>query len=75
MSSILIAEDHAEIASFVDKGLRAGGYRTTITPTDARRGRWPRPMPSTCSSSTSACPGSTASRCSGGCVVTVWTSR
>ena len=31
MSAILIAEDHAEIASFVDKGLRAGGYRTTIT--------------------------------------------
>lgn len=31
MSSILIAEDHADIASFVDKGLRAAGYRTTIT--------------------------------------------
>lgn len=31
MSSILIAEDHQEIASFVDKGLRASGYQTTIT--------------------------------------------
>lgn len=31
MSAILIAEDHEEIASFVDKGLRASGYRTTIT--------------------------------------------
>lgn len=31
MSAILIAEDHQEIASFVDKGLRANGYRTTIT--------------------------------------------
>ena len=30
MSAILIAEDHDEIASFVDKGLRASGYRTTI---------------------------------------------
>ena len=31
MSSILIAEDHAEISSFIDKGLRANGHRTTIT--------------------------------------------
>lgn len=31
MSSILIAEDHEEIASFIDKGLRANGHRTTIT--------------------------------------------
>ncbi|WP_068262665.1 response regulator transcription factor [Janibacter limosus] len=31
MSSILIAEDHTEISSFIDKGLRANGYRTTIT--------------------------------------------
>ncbi|QBF45617.1 response regulator transcription factor [Janibacter limosus] len=31
MSSILIAEDHEEIASFIDKGLRAAGHRTTIT--------------------------------------------
>lgn len=31
MSSILIAEDHAEISSFIDKGLRANGYLTTIT--------------------------------------------
>lgn len=31
MSSILIAEDHADISSFVDKGLRSAGYRTTIT--------------------------------------------
>ena len=30
MSAILIAEDHDEIASFIDKGLRASGYRTTI---------------------------------------------
>lgn len=35
MSAILIAEDHEEIASFVDKGLRANGYRTTIS-TDGR---------------------------------------
>ncbi|WP_068251772.1 response regulator transcription factor [Janibacter corallicola] len=31
MSSILIAEDHEAISSFIDKGLRAGGYRTTVT--------------------------------------------
>ncbi len=31
MSAILIAEDHEEISSFIDKGLRASGYRTTIT--------------------------------------------
>ncbi|GAB3115090.1 response regulator transcription factor [Janibacter alkaliphilus] len=31
MSSILVAEDHVEIASFVEKGLRSAGYRTTIT--------------------------------------------
>ncbi|CAM3942556.1 response regulator transcription factor [Janibacter anophelis] len=31
MSSILIAEDHGEISSFIDKGLRANGHRTTIT--------------------------------------------
>lgn len=31
MSSILIAEDHVEISSFIDKGLRANGHRTTIT--------------------------------------------
>lgn len=31
MSSILIAEDHEEISSFIDKGLRANGHRTTIT--------------------------------------------
>jgi DNA-binding response OmpR family regulator len=30
MSRILIAEDEARIASFVDKGLRANGYSTTI---------------------------------------------
>ncbi|MGN7248969.1 response regulator transcription factor [Janibacter anophelis] len=31
MSNILIAEDHVEISSFIDKGLRANGHRTTIT--------------------------------------------
>ncbi len=31
MSAILIAEDHEQISSFVDKGLRASGYQTTIT--------------------------------------------
>lgn len=31
MSAILIAEDHAEISSFIDKGLRASGYVTTLT--------------------------------------------
>ena len=30
MSSILIAEDHAEISSFIDKGLRAAGYQTEV---------------------------------------------
>ena len=32
MTSILIAEDEARIAAFVEKGLRAGGYATTIAP-------------------------------------------
>lgn len=31
MSNILIAEDHVEISSFIDKGLRANRHRTTIT--------------------------------------------
>ncbi len=31
MSSILIAEDHEAISSFIDKGLRASGYRTTVS--------------------------------------------
>ncbi|WP_432512079.1 response regulator transcription factor [Kineococcus sp. SYSU DK001] len=35
MTSILIAEDEARIAAFVEKGLRAGGYATTIA-TDGR---------------------------------------
>mgnify|MGYP002651985949 CR=1 FL=1 len=30
MSSILIAEDHDGIASFVEKGLRSAGYTTTV---------------------------------------------
>ena len=30
MSSILIAEDEARIASFVEKGLRAAGFTTTV---------------------------------------------
>ncbi|MGE9808517.1 MULTISPECIES: response regulator transcription factor [unclassified Janibacter] len=30
MSTILIAEDEARIASFIEKGLRAAGYQTTI---------------------------------------------
>ncbi len=30
MSSILIAEDEARISSFIDKGLRAAGYSTTV---------------------------------------------
>ncbi|GAA3653564.1 response regulator transcription factor [Microbacterium marinilacus] len=30
MTSILIAEDEARIARFVEKGLRAAGYRTTV---------------------------------------------
>ncbi|WP_432519800.1 response regulator transcription factor [Kineococcus sp. SYSU DK006] len=30
MTSILIAEDETRIAAFVEKGLRAGGYATTI---------------------------------------------
>ncbi len=31
MSNILIAEDHEAISSFIDKGLRASGYHTTVT--------------------------------------------
>ena len=31
MSTILIAEDTASIASFVEKGLRAAGYQTATT--------------------------------------------
>ncbi|MCK6080114.1 response regulator transcription factor [Microbacterium sp. EYE_5] len=33
MASILIAEDEARIAGFVEKGLRAAGYATQIAPT------------------------------------------
>lgn len=33
MSHILIAEDNAHIASFVDKGLRAAGYQTAVAAT------------------------------------------
>ena len=35
MSRILIAEDEARISSFVDKGLRSGGYSTTVAETGA----------------------------------------
>ncbi len=35
MAAILIAEDEARIASFIDKGLRAAGYATTIVGTGA----------------------------------------
>ena len=38
MSVILIAEDHEKISSFVDKGLRASGYRTMVT--DDGRQAW-----------------------------------
>ena len=37
MSRILIAEDEARIASFVEKGLRAAGFAVTVTA--------PRPIP------------------------------
>jgi DNA-binding response OmpR family regulator len=30
MSRILIAEDEARLAAFLEKGLRAGGYTTTV---------------------------------------------
>lgn len=33
MASILIAEDEDRIAAFVEKGLRAAGYATTVAPT------------------------------------------
>ena len=32
MTSILIAEDEERISAFVDKGLRARGYTTTVVP-------------------------------------------
>jgi two-component system, OmpR family, response regulator len=32
MTRILIAEDEARLAAFLDKGLRAGGYTTTVAP-------------------------------------------
>lgn len=35
MSSILIAEDEERISSFVDKGLRAAGYSSTVVPNGA----------------------------------------
>ena len=35
MSRILIAEDEERISSFVDKGLRSGGYSTTVAATGA----------------------------------------
>lgn len=38
MTSILIAEDETRIAAFVEKGLRANGYATTIA-TDGRTAR------------------------------------
>ncbi|PPK92088.1 DNA-binding response OmpR family regulator [Kineococcus xinjiangensis] len=36
MTSVLIAEDEARIASFLEKGLRASGFATTVAPTGRR---------------------------------------
>jgi DNA-binding NtrC family response regulator len=64
MSRILIAEDEQRIASFLEKGLRANGFTTTIASTGRRLCGSRSAATSICSFSTSASPGSTASTCS-----------
>ena len=39
MSRILIAEDEARLASFLEKGLRASGFTTTVVADGATRQR------------------------------------
>ncbi|WP_320060558.1 response regulator [Tessaracoccus defluvii] len=63
MSTILIIEDEDRIASFVAKGLKAAGFTSHRTASGVEGPRWPSTATSTSSSSTSACPTSTASRC------------
>ena len=49
MSRILIAEDEARLASFLEKGLRASGFTTTIVGDGRRRrARSPTTTTSTC---------------------------
>ena len=76
MSRILIAEDEARIASFLEKGLRANGFATTVASDGheaVRPGRLRRA--STSSSSTSAFPDGTASTCWASCAGAARSSR
>ena len=56
MTRILIAEDEARIVSFLEKGLRAGGYTTVAVGTGPDALPSPATTASTCCCSTSACP-------------------
>ncbi len=49
MSRILIAEDEPRLSSFLEKGLRAAGYSTTVVRRRRRaRRRWRATPSSTC---------------------------
>jgi two-component system, OmpR family, copper resistance phosphate regulon response regulator CusR len=64
MARILIAEDEARIASFLEKGLRANGFATAVVDDGLAAATAARDRTSTCSSWTWACPASTAWTCS-----------
>ena len=62
MSTVLVVEDEARIASFVSKGLRAAGLSVEVTGSGRQAvARARRGSPSSCW--TWACPTWTASRC------------
>ena len=47
MNRVLIAEDEARIASFLEKGLRAAGYVTTVVANGVDAASTPAPTTST----------------------------
>ena len=48
MSRILIAEDEPRLSSFLEKGLRAAGYATTVCDDGVQAARWRATTSSTC---------------------------
>ena len=64
---ILIVEDEAGIADFLERGLRAEGYEVKVARDGEEGPGWGSTPRSTWSCSTGCCRGSTGSRSSTGC--------
>ena len=76
MTTVLLAEDDAAIAEPLSRALQREGYEVDVaTDGAAALERVRRRRRSTCSCSTSACPGWTGWRCAGGCGRTTPTCR